>query len=149
MAFGARGVGRRENRLEELSMIYFLALVPATLLTIAGYGVLFLAHRSEGALKSFGRYLSFWAFTLAGLLILGALVAAARGESMHAMMMRAHAEGESMPQCPYMHTWRHAPPAGAPQASPRRRQPVPRRRPRSSSDRLRHGCSAAGKAVLA
>ena len=99
-------------------MIYFLALVPATLLTIAGYGVLFLAHRSEGALKSFGRYLGFWAFTLAGLLILGALVAAARGESMHAMMMRAHAEGESMPQCPYMHTWRHAPPVGAPQGLP-------------------------------
>ncbi len=52
-------------------MIYFLALLPATMLTIAGYGVLFLAHRSEGALKSFGRYLGFWAFTLAALVLSG------------------------------------------------------------------------------
>ena len=50
-------------------MIYFLALLPATALTIAGYFVLYLAARSEGALRTFGRYLGFWAFTLAGLLI--------------------------------------------------------------------------------
>ncbi len=58
-------------------MIYFLALLPATALTIAGYFVLFLANRSEGALRSFGKYLGFWAFTLAGLVILGAIFAAA------------------------------------------------------------------------
>ena len=29
-------------------MIYFLALIPATVLTIAGYFVLFLSARSEG-----------------------------------------------------------------------------------------------------
>jgi hypothetical protein len=60
-------------------MIYFLALLPATVLTIAGYFVLFLSARSEGALRTFGRYLGFWAFTLAGLIILGALFAAAHG----------------------------------------------------------------------
>ena|SRR5579862_3350040 len=58
-------------------MIYFLALLPATALTIAGYFVLYLAARSQGALRSFGRYLGFWAFTLAGLIVLGALFAAA------------------------------------------------------------------------
>jgi hypothetical protein len=60
-------------------MIYFLALLPATALTIAGYFVLYLSGRSEGALRTFGKYLGFWAFTLAGLLILGAVFAAAHG----------------------------------------------------------------------
>ncbi len=60
-------------------MIYFLALLPATALTIAGYFVLYLSTRSEGTLRTFGRYLGFWAFTLAGLVILGAVFAAAPG----------------------------------------------------------------------
>src|ERR1700730_6866754 len=78
------------------SMIYFLALLPATALTIAGYFVLYLAGRSEGALRTFGKYLGFWAFTLAGLLILGAVFAAAHGGhhcpvfGMHGMHERMH-----------------------------------------------------------
>jgi len=60
-------------------MIYFLALIPATALTIAGYVVLFLSARSEGTLRTFGKYLGFWAFTLAGLVVLGAIFAAAYG----------------------------------------------------------------------
>jgi hypothetical protein len=60
-------------------MIYFLALIPATVLTIAGYVVLFLSARSEGALRTFGKYLGFWTFTLAGLVVLGAIFAAAYG----------------------------------------------------------------------
>src|SRR5712675_2937226 len=99
-------------------MFYFLALVPATMLTIAGYVVLFLAKRSEGALNSFGRYLGFWAFTLAGLIVLVAIVAAARGGHMHEMGMPGMAGGEPMRQCPYMHSWRHPPPGGAPQGIP-------------------------------
>jgi hypothetical protein len=60
-------------------MIYFLALIPATALSIAGYLVLYVSNRSEGALRNFGKYLGFWAFTLAGLVILGAIFAAAHG----------------------------------------------------------------------
>ena len=60
-------------------MIYFLALIPATALTIAGYFALYLSNRSEGTFRSFGKYLGFWAFTLAGLVILGAIFAAAHG----------------------------------------------------------------------
>ena len=77
-------------------MIYFLALLPATALTIAGYFVLYLSGRSEGALRIFGKYLGFWAFTLAGLLILGAVFAAAHGGhhcpvfGMHGMHERMH-----------------------------------------------------------
>jgi len=60
-------------------MVYFLALIPATGLVLAGYVVLVLSARAEGGLRAFGRYLGFWAFTLAGLLILGAILAAAHG----------------------------------------------------------------------
>lgn len=35
-------------------MIYFLALIPATALTIAGCFVLYLSHRSDGAFKALG-----------------------------------------------------------------------------------------------
>jgi hypothetical protein len=59
-------------------MLYFLALLPATALTIGGYFVLYLAAKSEGGLRTFGKYLGFWAFTLAGLVILGAIFAAAQ-----------------------------------------------------------------------
>lgn len=58
-------------------MIYFLALIPATALTIAGYFVLYLSHRSEGGFRAFGKYLGFWAFTLAALVILAAIFASA------------------------------------------------------------------------
>ena len=67
-------------------MIYFLALIPATALTIAGYFVLYLSSRSEGAFRSLGKYLGFWAFILAGLIVLGAIFAAAHG-GRHGHMM--------------------------------------------------------------
>ena len=67
-------------------MIYLLVLMPATALTIAGYFTLFLSTRSEGTFRAFGKYLGFWAFTLAGLLILGAIFAAAHHGGRCAMM---------------------------------------------------------------
>ena len=72
--------------IEGASVIYFLALIPATALTIAGYFVLFLANRSEGSFRTFGKYLGFWAFTLAALVVLGAIFAAAHGCRHHPMM---------------------------------------------------------------
>jgi hypothetical protein len=76
-------------------MIYLLALIPATALTIAGYFALFLSTRMEGGLRTFGKYLGVWAFTLAALVVLGALFAAAHGGRhrmmrMHAMHGRMH-----------------------------------------------------------
>ena len=76
-------------------MIYFLALLPATALTIAGYFVLYLSARSEGALRAFGRYLGFWAFTLAGLVILGSMFAAAHGHR-HCPFFAMHGMHERM-----------------------------------------------------
>ena len=99
-------------------MIFFLALIPATMLTIAGYAVFYLAHRSEGGLKSFGRYLGFWAFTLAALVVLGAFLAAAHHARMHGWMMRGYADGAWSGQCPHMMPWRQPPPGVAPQGVP-------------------------------
>src|SRR5271168_4133712 len=78
-------------------MIYFIALLPATVLTIAGYFVLFLAHRSEGTFRTFGKYLGFWAFTLAGLVVLGAIFAAAHHGRHYPMMYgRMHGRGNEL-----------------------------------------------------
>ncbi len=79
-------------------MIYLLALLPATVLTIGGYVVLILSARSEGALRTFGKYLGFWAFTLAGLIILGAIFAAALGRC-HCPFLGMHGMHEHM-YCP-------------------------------------------------
>lgn len=73
-------------------MIFLLALIPATALTVAGYFVLYLSGRSEGALRTFGRYLSFWAFTLAGLVVLGAMFAAGHMHREHPGMWGMHDE---------------------------------------------------------
>jgi len=69
-------------------VLYLLALLPATALTVAGYFVLYLSARSEGSLRTFGRYLGYWAFTLAGLVILGAIIAVAHGG--HHGLMAGH-----------------------------------------------------------
>jgi hypothetical protein len=92
------------------SMIFFVALIPATMLTIAGFVVMFLTQRAEGGLRSFGRYLSFWAFTLAALVVMGSLVAGSQDRHFHAMMMRGHADGAVTLGCPVMAPWQQPPP---------------------------------------
>jgi hypothetical protein len=70
-------------------VIFLLALIPATGLTVAGYVVLYLSARSEGRQRTFGRYLGYWAFTLAALVLIGALLAAVHHHR-HAGMFGAH-----------------------------------------------------------
>jgi hypothetical protein len=107
-------------------MIYFLALLPATALTIAGYFVLFLSNRSEGAFRAFGKYLGFWAFTLAALVVLGAIFAAAHhGNHCHMMHGRMHTgrnesaetQSGSAPRAPAGEANPAAPPSPAPPSS--------------------------------
>jgi len=94
-------------------MIYFLALLPATVLAVAGYCVLYVSHRSEGSFRSFGKYLGFWAFSLAGLVILGAIFAAAHGHRYGAMMRER--PGHGMPGHGMMHhPWAGDPRFGGP-----------------------------------
>ncbi|HXY98285.1 MAG TPA: hypothetical protein VEH00_15085 [Steroidobacteraceae bacterium] len=67
-------------------MLFLVALIPATALTVGGYVALFLSHRSEGSLRTFGRYLGIWAFVLAALVALGGMFAAGHMHRMHAGM---------------------------------------------------------------
>jgi hypothetical protein len=71
-------------------MIFFIALIPATMLSIAGLVALFVSQRSEGLLRNVGRYLGFWAFTLAVLVVLASVIAAARLHRMHGVGLRYH-----------------------------------------------------------
>jgi len=79
-------------------MLFLVALIPATALTVGGYVALFLSHRSEGSLKTFGRYLGIWAFVLAALVVLGGMFAAGHMHRMHAGMWDARGG----PHCPFM-----------------------------------------------
>ena len=93
-------------------MPYLLALLPATALTIAGYFVLYLSARSEGSLRTFGKYLGYWAFTLAALVILGAIFAAAHGgQRGHGMYCPWHDDRDARSEVP------RGPSASAPPAS--------------------------------
>lgn len=56
-------------------MLFFLSLLPATIAVVIGYFVLFSSTRSEGGIKRFGQFLSIWMFFLAGVVILGGLIA--------------------------------------------------------------------------
>jgi hypothetical protein len=112
-------------------MIFLLALIPATALTVAGYVALFLSHRSEGALRSFGRYLGIWAFVLAGLVVLGGMFAAGHLRAMHEGMW----DRPGGMHCPWMERrdgdrmWerreRGEPGSGGPAASPAEASPPP------------------------
>ena len=79
-------------------MLFLVALIPATGLTVAGYVALFLSNRSEGSLKTFGHYLGIWAFVLAGLVVLGGMFAAGHMQRAHAGMW----DGRGGPHCPFM-----------------------------------------------
>jgi hypothetical protein len=106
-------------------MIFLLALLPATMITIAGYIVLYVANRSEGGFRAFGKYLSFWAFTLAGLVILGALFAAAHHRHgaadwrvMHGPWQEGPREDARSLPAPDSQPPRNPPPASPPVAPP-------------------------------
>jgi hypothetical protein len=119
-------------------MLFLLALIPATGLTVAGYLALFLSHRSEGPLKTFGRYLGIWAFVLAALVVLGGMFAAGHMHRLHGGMW----EGRDGPHCPFMEgrdedrMWERRerlesgappakPPAGPPEAPAGQPNPTP------------------------
>lgn len=95
-------------------MIFLLALVPATMLTVAGYAVFYLAHRSEGNLKAFGRFLGFWAFTLAALLVLACLFLAAHVGRMHGMMWMHGCPAQMMQDRGSPMPWGELPPGNPP-----------------------------------
>ena len=56
-------------------MLLLFSLIPATALLVVAFFVLFGSVKTEGALRRFGQYLAIWLLFLAGILVLGGLLA--------------------------------------------------------------------------
>src|SRR5882672_9699323 len=105
-------------------MICLLALIPATMLAVAGYAVFYLAHRSEGKLQTFGRVLGVWAFALAALLLLACLFLFAHGGRMHGMLMHG-CPAQMMQDRDSPTPWGYLPPGNPPPPAAPRAEPAP------------------------
>ncbi len=46
-------------------MCFFFSLIPATILMVVGYFVLFSSSKTEGSIRLFGRVLAIWIFAIA------------------------------------------------------------------------------------
>jgi hypothetical protein len=70
-------------------MFFFFSLIPASLIVVVGYFVLFSSTKVDGGVKTFGQILAAWLFVLAALLPLAGAYATyagfSPGESMRSM----------------------------------------------------------------
>src|ERR1700722_19163677 len=64
--------------LRRTAMLLTRILLGATFLVVVGYFVLLTSSRTEGALRTFGKYLGIWLVVLAGLFIIGGATMAHR-----------------------------------------------------------------------
>lgn len=46
-------------------MCFFFSLIPATIITVIGFFVLFASTKAEGGVRTFGRILAIWVFIIA------------------------------------------------------------------------------------
>jgi hypothetical protein len=46
-------------------MCFFMSLIPATIIVVIGYFVLFSSQKAEGCIRRFGRVLAIWIFVVA------------------------------------------------------------------------------------
>lgn len=110
----------------------FGVLLLATMLVVAGYIVLCYSTQAQGQLQTFGKYLSYWVFLLAAVVIIGSLSAPYFGGRPFGMrMMGEHMGGygpgtmmgRSMPQ---MHDGQLAPqpPAATEPPLPEKTEPA-------------------------
>ena len=60
-------------------MIFLISLLPATILAVVGYFVLFASTRAEAGLNRFGKYLGGWLILLAAASALAGLLASTLG----------------------------------------------------------------------
>lgn len=75
-------------------MYFFFSLMPATLLVVLGYFVLFSSTKTAGVVKTFGQILAIWIFILAAILpVAGAYATYAGFPSISTMMRSMHHEG--------------------------------------------------------
>jgi len=60
-------------------MLFFFSLIPATVLVVIGYFVLFASTHAEGGVRTFGKFLAMWLLFLGAVVVLGGLLAPALG----------------------------------------------------------------------
>jgi hypothetical protein len=74
-------------------MYFFFSLIPATLLVVLGYFVLFSSTKTQGAVRTFGQLLATWIFILAVVLPLAGAYATYAGLSPMGSMRSMHSGG--------------------------------------------------------
>ena len=52
-------------------MCFFFSLIPATIVTVIGFFVLFTSTKAEGSIRAFGRILAIWVFVIATFPLMG------------------------------------------------------------------------------
>ncbi len=79
---------------EVVDMCFMFSFLPATVLTVLGYLVLYCATRSEGGVSAFGKVLAVWVFILAVFFpLMGALVSITGGCPIEALFQQMHSQG--------------------------------------------------------
>lgn len=68
-------------------MMFFFSLIPATMLVVAGYFVMFASSKAEGGVQTCGKFLSIWIYILAALVILGGAFGPMLGMGRHSDRM--------------------------------------------------------------
>jgi hypothetical protein len=77
-------------------MYFFVSLIPATLVVVLGYFVLFSSTKTQGGAKAFGQILAIWVLVLAALFPLAGAYATFAGIPLIGDMMRGmHSGGSS------------------------------------------------------
>ena len=61
-------------------MCFFFSLIPATVVVVIGYFVLFSSTKTVGAVKKFGKVLAIWLFIIAAFFPIMALYATLSGQ---------------------------------------------------------------------
>lgn len=76
-------------------MYFFVSLIPATLVVVLGYFILFSSSKAQGAVKTFGQGLAVWVLILAALFPLAGAYATYTGVPAIGEMMRGMHSGSS------------------------------------------------------
>jgi hypothetical protein len=77
-------------------MYFFVSLIPATLVVVLGYFILFSSTKAQGGVKTFGQILAVWVLILAAIFPLaGAYATYAGVPSIGDMMREMHSGGRS------------------------------------------------------
>ncbi|HEX6321731.1 MAG TPA: hypothetical protein VFZ84_22910 [Burkholderiales bacterium] len=76
-------------------MYFFFSLIPATLVVILGYFILFSSTKTQGGVKTFGQILAAWVLILAALLPLAGAYATYAGVPSIGEMMRGMHSGSN------------------------------------------------------